>query len=288
MKREADKIAEKLKESEKKLESVEQQIQRDPISGAPLKLHPPNRNKPIEAKIAEINKKIQKTRNKRTKRNLISKRDALQAELNWGPKQLNEAFNGAYRSYRVDGIRGVDPGTFLDKIKRFLVKLMLGETQSNAVRVQSTIWIRFTKDGVEIVDLAFNSRMLNVYNMSDMDEIAEQIVNHTLNPIENPALANSKFVFEEVLRMDINFHHFNLTRGSSYLPLPDKLARKGAIINPKNSDLLCFKWAIIATMKWRELGSNPQRVSKLMKLESELIGIELDFQFLLRTFETLK
>ena len=75
--------------------------------------------------------------------------------------------------------------------------------------------------------------MLNIYNMSDMNEIAEQIINHTLNQIGNSALANSRFVFEEVLRMDINVHHFNLTRGSSYLPLPDKLARKGAIINPK-------------------------------------------------------
>ena len=56
----------------------------------------------------------------------------------------------------------MDPGTFLDKVKGFLVKLMLGETQSNTVQVQSTVWIRFTKDGVEIVDLAFNSRMLNI------------------------------------------------------------------------------------------------------------------------------
>ena len=118
----------------------------------------------------------------------------------------------------------MDPGVILDKVKRFLVDLMLRETQSTAVRVQSMIWIRFTRDGVEIINLAFNSRMLNVYRMSDMDEIAGQIVTHTLNQIENPALAKSKFVFKEVLRMDINFHHFNLTRGSSYLPLPDNLA----------------------------------------------------------------
>ena len=57
----------------------------------------------------------------------MSKRDASQAELNWGPKQLNEASSSAYRSYRIDGIHGMDPGTFLDKVKAFLVKLMLGE-----------------------------------------------------------------------------------------------------------------------------------------------------------------
>ena len=55
MKREADKIAEKLKESEKALRVVEPRIPKDPISGVPLKLHPPNRNKCIETKIAELN-----------------------------------------------------------------------------------------------------------------------------------------------------------------------------------------------------------------------------------------
>ena len=39
MKREADKIVEKLAESEAKLESMEPRVPKDPISGAPLKLH---------------------------------------------------------------------------------------------------------------------------------------------------------------------------------------------------------------------------------------------------------
>ena len=183
----------------------------------------------------------------------------------------------------------MDPGTFLDKVKKFLVKLMLGVTRATAVQLQSTIWIRFTENGVKIVDLAFNSRMLSIYNKSNMDGIAGQIVTHMLNQIENPALVNSRFVFKEVLRIDINFHRFNLSRGSSYLPLPDKLAQKGAIINPKNFDLLYFKWAIIATMKWREVGSNPQRVSKLMKFESEFdwngIGFPVSFKNI-HNFET--
>ena len=45
MKREADKIAEKLRESEKTLKLLEPRVPKDPISGAPLKQHPPNRNK---------------------------------------------------------------------------------------------------------------------------------------------------------------------------------------------------------------------------------------------------
>ena len=54
---------------------------------------------------------------------------------------------------------------------------------------------------------------------------------HMKTQIENPALANSRFVFDEVLFMDINFHQLNLTRDSSYLPPPDLLVKKRAIIN---------------------------------------------------------
>ena len=63
MKREADKIAEKLRESEKALKLLEPRIPKDPT----LKWHPPNRNKHIEVKIAEINKKMRRARNGETK-----------------------------------------------------------------------------------------------------------------------------------------------------------------------------------------------------------------------------
>ena len=85
----------------------------------------------------------------------------------------------------------------------------------------------------ELVELAFNSRMTNVYNLSDLDEIVNEMIAHIKGQIENPALLNSRFVFDEVLFTNVDFHQLNLTRGSSYLPLPIWLARKKAIINPK-------------------------------------------------------
>ena len=138
----------------------------------------------------------------------------------------------------------MDTDTFFARVRRFLIDLLTKESRTGAVRLQAMTWIRFRKDG-EMVELAFNSRMLNVYNLSDMNEIVNAMITHMAQQIENPALSDSKFVFDEVIRMDVDFHRLNLTRGSSYLHLPDWLAKKKAIINPKNSDLECFKWAVI-------------------------------------------
>ena len=281
MKREVDKINERLRESEKKLELVEPRVRKDPISGAPLKLHPLNRSKCIEAKIAELNKKIRRVKSQRNKECLIAKREALQAELNWGPRQLEGAFSGTYRRYRIDGITGMDLDTFFSRVTRFLIDLLKKESRTGAIRTQTMTWIKFRKDG-ELVELAFNSRMTNVYNLSDMNEIVNEMITHMKQQIENPALLNSGFVFDEVLHMDVDFHQLNLMRGSSYLPLPDWLAHKKAIINPKNVDRECFKWVVIAVSRWEEIDRDPQRISKLKKFEADFdwsgIGFPVSFR----------
>ena len=135
----------------------------------------------------------------------------------------------------------IDVETYFARTRKFLIDLLNKETTNRAVRSQAITWIRFTRDDVETVDLAFNSRMMTVYNLNDKDEIVNAMLEHMAQQVENPALRNSKFVFDRILHMDIAFHRSNLTRGSSYIPLPDWLTKKKAIINPRNSDMECFK-----------------------------------------------
>ena len=271
MKREVVKAIEKLKESEKSFESIESRI------------IPKNNNskrsssKRIENKIAELNKKIRRAKNKKNKERLIAKRNSLKIELSWGPKELEGAFGSAYRHYRIDGIEGRDVETYFARTKKFLIDLLNKETTNRPVRSQATTWIRFVRDEVEQVSLAFNSRMMTVFSLNDKNEIVTAMIEHMAQQIENPALRNSKFVFDRVSHMDIDFHTLNLTRGSSYLPLPDWLMKKKAILNPKNSDMECFKWAVIAAMKWEEIGNNPERVSKLKRYEGEFDWSGLEF-----------
>ena len=39
-----------------------------------------------------------------------------------------------------------------------------------------------------------------------MNEIVNEMIAHIKQQIENPALLNSRFVFDEVLHMDVDFH----------------------------------------------------------------------------------
>ena len=74
-----------------------------------------------------------------------------------------------------------------------------------------TTWIRFIQefdDVVEIdrVELAFNSRMMELHQGSNLDGMVDGMIAHMKTHIENPALENSRFRFDVVLFLDINFH----------------------------------------------------------------------------------
>ena len=114
----------------------------------------------------------------------------------------------------------MDLDTVFSRVRKFLIELLTQESRMGAVHSQATTWIRFRKDE-EMVELVFNSRMLNVYNLSNMNQIVNEMITHMKQQIENPALSESRFVFNKVLHMDVDFHRLNLTRVSSYLPLPD-------------------------------------------------------------------
>ena len=183
----------------------------------------------------------------------------------FNPTELDQAFGGAYRSYRIGGRPRMDVDTFFSHIRGELISLITRElTDLNSMRVQTNMWIRFIKDN-DRVELAFNSRMTNVHRGGDLDQIVDEMIAHMKMQIKNPGLLNSRFRFDAVLFLDVNSHRLNLTRGSSYLPLPDWLARKKAIINPQNDDEECFKWAVITASKWMDIKFNPECMSNVRK-----------------------
>ena len=112
--------------------------------------------------------------------------------------------------------------------------------------------------------------MTEIFQGSDLNEIVNEMPAHMKTQIENSALRDSGFRFNEILFLDVSFHQLNLTRGSSYcssyLPLPDWISAKKAIINPKNeNDEECFKWAITAALHHKEINSHRERISTIRK-----------------------
>ena len=170
---------------------------------------------------------------------------------------------------------------FFNRIRKGLIELIKqGLKTRTSARIQTTAWVRFVRDdeeGQERVELAFNSLMVSVYRGSEPDQIVDGMIANMKFQIKNPVLLNSRFVFDEVLYLDVNFHQLNLMRGSSYLPLPDFTAKRKAMINPQNGDEEYFKWAIIGVDKWMDIDSHPERVSNLREFADNYDWSGLEF-----------
>ena len=60
------------------------------------------------------------------------------------PVELEQAFGGAYRSYRINGKHKIDVDMFFNRIAKKLIELIERELKTRtSARIQMTAWIRF-------------------------------------------------------------------------------------------------------------------------------------------------
>ena len=69
-------------------------------------------------------------------------------------------------------------------------------------------------------------------------------------------------------KLEIHTAEYNPTKGSSYMPLPDWISNKKAIVNIKNKDEKCFIWCILRYLHPKE--RDEERIKDLEKYEFSL------------------
>ena len=104
-------------------------------------------------------------------------------------------------------------------------------------------------------------------NLTDFLSVS---VERLIELIESLQGRGSGWIFDEVLHFDILTNVYKPLAGSSYIPLPKFLASKKAIINPKNSDQECFKWAVTEAVYPQK--RDRDRITKTSKENAELFN----------------
>ena len=66
------------------------------------------------------------------------------------------------------------------------------------------------------------------------------------------------------------------------------LKTKKAVINPRNIDEECFKWAVITALHHEDIKHHPERIGLQSFMKTSRIGKDLSFQYRLRRLITLK
>ena len=111
----------------------------------------------------------------------------------------------------------------------------------------------------------FKEDQPHVFNRDNKELIEqkyEEFMGRIKGEIQNWSLKGSGWEVESIEIAYVNVAKYQPLRGGTYLPLPADLAKKKAIINVKNKDNQCLKWALRAALFPPKDGRHAQRPSK--------------------------
>ena len=184
---------------------------------------------------------------------------------------VRSALDGRFEEYEISFSRQVlSLKEYLTMICLPLKKLIDEKQKSNKLEhnVQLRVLAVFTKVNNEserqVQYIDFDN--LKLGNGDNTERFIKEIYDLLLQNFEQKenSLRGSKFVFSGIDLILIQFLELKLRRDGSYIPTPERINVKKAIINHKNTkDERCFAYSIIVSIHFEEIGKNSHRTSKL-------------------------
>ncbi|KAL9958769.1 hypothetical protein ACROYT_G035828 [Oculina patagonica] len=160
---------------------------------------------------------------------------------------------------------------FQKKTKGKFIDLVENEIRDlKSVKVSFEMKIKFTKENFETgltqeMEHYFKEKEPHVFNEHNKQQIKQEFdrfIETAKGQIEAWSERGSGWVLERIMAAYLNVARYQPLKGGTYLPLPANLANKKAIINVRNRDNECLKWALRAALFPPRDGKNLQRTSK--------------------------
>ena len=121
----------------------------------------------------------------------------------------------------------------------------------------------------------FNTETFINLESMDVKVILSQMIKEILEKISMFQKGDSGWYFKEVTRLEIHIVDYKPIKGSSYIPLPDIIMRKKAIINMENKDNKCFLWSVLRYL--HPIEKHETRLTDIRKYENDLNFKGIDF-----------
>ena len=193
-------------------------------------------------------------------------------EYDQGIMKEKSALEDFANKYVIKGESGLLPIEFFASKKEFL-KEFLRNHRNIKVRF-ILVCLMEKKEGnaklmFTVQDKAyFNSKTHINIQSTDVKEILKNVIltiNGTINFYQQNG---SGWYFKEIIHLEIHTVNYSPMKGSSYIPLPDWIMRKKAIVSLRNKDNKCFIWSILRYLHPRQ--KNDSRLADLKKYEKDL------------------
>ena len=226
------------------------------------------KNKTIPKDTPHYVKKALKRAIKEYEKGIVLEKSAL---ANFAEKYVIEGKSGLFPKYYF-GEKASQIKDFLRKYQNTKVRLILVCEMEKELNFEQNekIQVLFERDNAY-----FQSKTKINLEGTNVKTFLKDMIKEILNNLTIYQKNGSGWYFKEVIRLEIHIVEYKPLSGETYIPLPENIMRKKAIINIHNKDDKCFIWSILRYL--HPIQMNEVRLTDLKKYENDLKFNEIKF-----------
>ena len=195
-------------------------------------------------------------------------------EYNQGIEKEKSSLEGFANKYIVKGQTDVTPLEFFKSKSTYLKEFLRNHRNIKVRFVLVCLMEQMVKTSDRGPKLSFQDKAyfnsdtyINLESI-DVKKILSEVIRTIIEKISIYQQNGSGWYFKEVVPLEIHTVDYHPMRGSSYIPLPDWIMRKKAIVNIRNKDDKCFLWCVLRYLNPRD--RNDFRLTDLKPKENSL------------------
>ncbi|KAJ8671675.1 hypothetical protein QAD02_002934 [Eretmocerus hayati] len=164
--------------------------------------------------------------------------------------EAESAFKRRYRSAVVGNINHLEPASFFSDAKPRLVDHLSNLIREfRSLKADLTFHAYFTLSNGKRSMKHFRVPYRAFYKTTNVDEWYDQGIKTILDRIYDFNEMESGWALEEIIDIKSNIVKTNPIRGSSFIPTPDFIRKKSAVVNIRCKKNDCFACSIVAGLK---------------------------------------
>ncbi len=216
-------------------------------------------------------RKEKKRRHRATKKEAKRKLGTLQRRRLTEPARpelVSNAIEGNVQRWFISGEGYTIPSEFLNHTEEGVKEVV--DRVSGPKKVYAVLKCVLVKHNLktgERVFSDFNGHSGTHTITTELGNTYEEMKGKMLESLAKYQKEGSGWRLYSIKGLDVSIVKFNPLDGSGYSKLPPIITKKKAVINMKNSDDQCFKWAV--TRALNPVDKNPKRITKELRKQAE-------------------
>ena len=200
------------------------------------------------------------------------------------------ALKGMFKTFELKGLDDTDLKNYLEKASSYTENQIKEELiNDKSLKVELSVAVNLARrSDNEIIKakLFFNSGLQVFTDTTNIPEVYEEMKQKMIESFATYTSGGSGWIFQGIEKLFLKVDKCNPLKGEGYIDLPQAIKTKKAVINVKNKDNRCHKYAILSALHHDEVDQkNTNSPSQYKKYAGKLNFTDIEFPVLLKDID---